>query len=190
LVFGTRKLVGFYTDEHGKVRPITAKTGKRRVTVKLVRSAHAVNVDRALKAPVAKSTEQWYKQPNRYDLPGVDSPEDKTKSLNISKANSKSEEEKMTEEKIKAVEEAKATGIHAFSKIVTEVIDDVALWQDSYFDENEGQYVTYWRGAQVPPETANKIKEKIKEKGDAYVIVKVTRWDPYGRPKEFAWAVR
>jgi len=96
----------------------------------------------------------------------------------------------MVEEKIKAVEEAKATGIHEFSKIVTEVIDDVALWQDSYFDENEGQYVTYWRGAQVPPEAANKIKEEIKEKGDAYVIVKVARWDPYGRPKAFTWAVR
>jgi hypothetical protein len=31
-------------------------------------------VDRSLKAKTAESPEQWYKQPNRYDLPGVDMP--------------------------------------------------------------------------------------------------------------------
>jgi hypothetical protein len=52
-------------------------------------------VDRSLKAKTAESPEQWYKQPNRYDLPGVDAPEDKAKGLNTSKANNKSEGNKM-----------------------------------------------------------------------------------------------
>jgi tetratricopeptide (TPR) repeat protein len=31
-------------------------------------------VDRSLKAKIAESPEQWYAQPNRYDLPGIDTP--------------------------------------------------------------------------------------------------------------------
>jgi len=97
-----RRVVGFYTDEEGKVRPITGRS-RRRFRVKLTRSAHALAVDRSLKAKTAKSPEQWYKQPNRYDLPGVDSPQDKAKSLNTSKANSKNEGNRMEEEQFEYV---------------------------------------------------------------------------------------
>ena len=38
------------------------------------RSPTARHVDERLKAPLAKSFEQWQAQPNRFDLPDVDTP--------------------------------------------------------------------------------------------------------------------
>jgi len=43
------------------------------------RSPMARHVDERLKAPMAKSFEQWQAQPNRYDLPDVDTPKQSTK---------------------------------------------------------------------------------------------------------------
>lgn len=41
------------------------------------RSARARSIDAALKAPFAKTTEQWLKTPNRFDLPNIDDPRTK-----------------------------------------------------------------------------------------------------------------
>ena len=38
------------------------------------RSLMAQHIDDRLKAPTAKSFEQWNAQPNRFDLPNVDTP--------------------------------------------------------------------------------------------------------------------
>lgn len=38
------------------------------------RSSRAKHIDEALKAPLAKSPKQWLAQPNRFDLPDVDTP--------------------------------------------------------------------------------------------------------------------
>jgi hypothetical protein len=38
------------------------------------RSSRAKRIDESLKAPIAKSVEQWMNQPNRFDLPNVDTP--------------------------------------------------------------------------------------------------------------------
>lgn len=38
------------------------------------RSSRARKVDESLKAPLAKSPEQWLAQPNRFDIPDVDTP--------------------------------------------------------------------------------------------------------------------
>jgi hypothetical protein len=38
------------------------------------RSSMAKHIDERLKAPTAKSFEQWNEQPNRFDLPNVDTP--------------------------------------------------------------------------------------------------------------------
>jgi hypothetical protein len=41
------------------------------------RSSRAKKVDEGLKAPLAGSFEQWNAQPNRFDLPNVDTPKQK-----------------------------------------------------------------------------------------------------------------
>jgi hypothetical protein len=41
------------------------------------RSRVAKHIDERLKAPLAKSFEQWQAQPNRFDLPNVDTPKKK-----------------------------------------------------------------------------------------------------------------
>jgi len=41
------------------------------------RSKRARHIDERLKAPMAKSFEQWNNQPNRFDLPNVDTPKNK-----------------------------------------------------------------------------------------------------------------
>jgi hypothetical protein len=46
------------------------------------RSLMAKHIDERLKAPLAKSFEQWQAQPNRFDLPNVDTPK---KSFGLSK---------------------------------------------------------------------------------------------------------
>jgi hypothetical protein len=38
------------------------------------RSTKAKRIDEGLRAPLAKSTKQWLNQPNRFDLPDVDTP--------------------------------------------------------------------------------------------------------------------
>ena len=38
------------------------------------RSNRAKKIDESLRAPLAKSSEQWLKQPNRFDIPNVDTP--------------------------------------------------------------------------------------------------------------------
>jgi hypothetical protein len=43
------------------------------------RSPMAKHIDERLKAPTAKSFEQWNAHPNRFDLPNVDTPTKKTK---------------------------------------------------------------------------------------------------------------
>ena len=42
--------------------------------VQVARTRHARRIDEALKAPIAKTIEQWMNQPNRFDLPNVDTP--------------------------------------------------------------------------------------------------------------------
>lgn len=51
------------------------------------RSDHAKAIDRKLKAPKARSVDQWLSAPNRYDLPNIDTnkPQKKTKSCRITK---------------------------------------------------------------------------------------------------------
>lgn len=41
------------------------------------RSKKAKRIDESLRAPIAKSPEQWMQQPNRFDLPDVDTPNGK-----------------------------------------------------------------------------------------------------------------
>jgi hypothetical protein len=41
------------------------------------RSKRAKRVDESLKAPIAKTPEQWLAQPNRFDVPDVDTPNSK-----------------------------------------------------------------------------------------------------------------
>lgn len=50
------------------------------------RSDRAKRIDESLRAPFAKTTEQWLQQPNRYDIPEVDAPkkETKAKSMRVS----------------------------------------------------------------------------------------------------------
>jgi hypothetical protein len=38
------------------------------------RSNRAKRIDEALRAPIAKSPEQWMQQPNRFDIPNIDTP--------------------------------------------------------------------------------------------------------------------
>mgnify|MGYP000565994015 CR=1 FL=1 len=73
--YRSHKLIGFYTDEEGRVRPITKGVGKIHKKLKhpiTWRTEHALRTDRALKARIAPSAEAWLKNPNRYDLEGVD----------------------------------------------------------------------------------------------------------------------
>ena len=69
-----RNVVGFYTDKQGKVRPITRSSGRRKRMI--YRSTHALAVDRAMRAKPAPDAETWMKHPNRYDIPGVDTPKE------------------------------------------------------------------------------------------------------------------
>lgn len=43
------------------------------------RSERAKRVDESLRAPIAKTPEQWLRAPNRFDLPNVDTPKSKKK---------------------------------------------------------------------------------------------------------------
>ena len=43
------------------------------------RSSRARRVDDLLQAPLAKSSEQWLAQPNRFDVPDVDTPKTRKK---------------------------------------------------------------------------------------------------------------
>jgi len=78
--YRTRKLIGFYTDEEGRVRPITKGVGILRhpVTSRLknrkiiYRSQHALAIDKALKARVTEDPKKWMRNPNRYDYEGID----------------------------------------------------------------------------------------------------------------------
>jgi hypothetical protein len=45
--------------------------------VQASRSKRAKAIDAGLKAPIAKTPEQWMKQPNRFDLPNIDTPKRK-----------------------------------------------------------------------------------------------------------------
>ena len=47
---------------------------KRLQRVHARRSSRAKKIDEALKAPIAKTPEQWLAQPNRFDIPEVDTP--------------------------------------------------------------------------------------------------------------------
>jgi hypothetical protein len=162
-------VVGFYTDEEGKVRPITGRS-RRRFRVKLTRSAHALAVDRSLKAKTAKSPEQWYKQPNRYDLPGVDTPEDKAKGLNTSKANSKSEGNKMKEEQFEYTV-GEDTGLiypeeyrEAVEALLKEGVKPTPLRRK--YDPEEDRYFL------KPDGTYEYVPAKSNEKPEAYALPK------------------
>jgi ribosomal protein L20 len=98
------KVVGFYTDEEGRVRPITARSGRRRFRVKLVtkvvkgkeitRSERAWKIDEAKQAKnVTEDVEKYAKRPDRLDMPGVDTPS-KPKSDKADKADKGSTEAK------------------------------------------------------------------------------------------------
>jgi len=43
------------------------------------RSNRAKQIDESLRAPIAKTPEQWMQQPNRFDTPDVDTPKQSTK---------------------------------------------------------------------------------------------------------------
>ncbi len=45
---------------------------RRARRVQARRSPHAKAIDEGLKAPIAKNVDQWLNQPNRFDLPNVD----------------------------------------------------------------------------------------------------------------------
>jgi hypothetical protein len=45
---------------------------RRARRVQARRSDHAKAIDRSLKAPKARSVDQWLSAPNRFDLPNVD----------------------------------------------------------------------------------------------------------------------
>jgi hypothetical protein len=47
--------------------------------VQAARTRHARRIDEALKAPRAKTPEQWMRQPNRFDLPDIDTPKQSDK---------------------------------------------------------------------------------------------------------------
>jgi len=53
--------------------------------VQAKRSSWAKHIDECLKAPMAKSPEEWMANPNRLDLPNVDmnKPKKETKSMNV-----------------------------------------------------------------------------------------------------------
>lgn len=42
------------------------------------RSSRAKKTDESLRAPIAKTPEQWLRQPNRFDIPNVDTPKEDT----------------------------------------------------------------------------------------------------------------
>ncbi len=86
-------LLGFYTDNDGKVKPITQRKGNRkakkamqtlRITAAEAAIAREVMAQRSLKAiamdmkrlaKIAPTFEAWLKAPNRYDLPNIDTPD-------------------------------------------------------------------------------------------------------------------
>jgi hypothetical protein len=43
------------------------------------RSSRAKKTDESLRAPIAKTPEQWLRQPNRFDIPDVDTPKQSAK---------------------------------------------------------------------------------------------------------------
>jgi hypothetical protein len=45
------------------------------------RSKRARKIDESLRAPIAKTSEQWLANPNRFDIPNVDTPKRKDDSL-------------------------------------------------------------------------------------------------------------
>jgi hypothetical protein len=57
---------------------------RRARRVQAIRSDHAKAIDESLKAPRAKSVEQWLSAPNRYDLPTVDENKPKTEAKSMS----------------------------------------------------------------------------------------------------------
>ena len=44
-----------------------------------LRSNHAKRIDESLRVPLAKTSEQWLEEPNRFDVPEVDTPEQASK---------------------------------------------------------------------------------------------------------------
>lgn len=85
---------GYYTkdevvhpifDKHPHVKPIkkgTSRLGIPKRTVRQIqasRTPKARSIDARLKAKIAKSEEEWAKQPNRRDLKGIDYPQRKGK---------------------------------------------------------------------------------------------------------------
>jgi len=52
---------GFYGSQIRKAKKVQAR-----------RSDHAKAIDQSLKAPTAKSVDEWLSAPNRFDLPNVD----------------------------------------------------------------------------------------------------------------------
>lgn len=96
-----RTLLGFYTDEDGKVRPITKSKGTRKAKknvrkmrltaeqaalasqVMQTRSPRAIQMDMKRLAKIAPSFEAWLKTPNRYDLPDIDTPDIKAQAKAI-----------------------------------------------------------------------------------------------------------
>ena len=79
------KPIGFYTDEEGRVRPITPRRGRRAYTPKLVtRKVGSLSITRSERSwrqderkaskRVTEDPEKWSKHPERYDMPGVDMP--------------------------------------------------------------------------------------------------------------------
>jgi len=82
---GGYRIIGFYTDDQKRVRPITERIGRRRgvarsygLTLRRIRQIHearserAKAIDESLEAQLAASYSDWVKYPNRYDILGVD----------------------------------------------------------------------------------------------------------------------
>jgi hypothetical protein len=82
-----RKPVGYYTDDDGKVRPITKGRGRTKVLtarqpsrysmnklrqVHARRSEHAQKIDESIEADTKDQPERWMSKTNRSDITGVD----------------------------------------------------------------------------------------------------------------------
>lgn len=92
--------------------------------------------------------------------------------------------------KEKAVKEAENKLPYNFKGIVEDVIGNVALYKNEVDDEYTGELEVYWHGVPVPPKAAMQIAETIKVKGQAWLEIKITRYDFLGRPLALEWVVK
>jgi len=74
-----RQVIGFYTDDKGRKRPITRYVTKRVDGVTVQRSARAWSIDEGKTAKkITDNPHEWVKKPNRMDLVNVDVSKEKS----------------------------------------------------------------------------------------------------------------